>query len=475
MTRTPRIGSDGVGWTRAVMLAGMVLIGREIAFADGSTTVEKQIVEVHEEIRRATTELNKVRDSVAAKRRALTDDLRAVEEQVVPARQEAERLRRVRRQTQAERETLEREVRRLAEECAFIHTLLSEYRRSFSTRVGPAELTLMAPDVARIDEALAVDERTSGLGMAGGAVLDLAERLNRLRFGGMQFAGSALDVAGVERQGRYAVFGPAAYFHSDGAAGPVVVRLGSVLPSVREGVEAAGAAALDALTRGEAVDVAVDVTGGDALRISEVRRTPLQAVRRGGIIMVPLGLVGLVALVVAVRKLLEFRRMGPPPVSAMDTCVSGVKEGHVEDAEVVARGAPEPWRAVLLAAVAHHGVSREHLEEMLHEHILALIPRLERHLGTLAVCAGVAPLLGLLGTVTGMIHTFELVTVFGTGDARLLSGGISEALITTEVGLAIAIPALITHAYLARRVRTCVADLETLGERVAQGMKRGNV
>jgi biopolymer transport protein ExbB len=85
---------------------------------------------------------------------------------------------------------------------------------------------------------------------------------------------------------------------------------------------------------------------------------------------------------------------------------------------------------------------------------------LERHLGTLAVLGGVAPLLGLLGTVTGMIHTFRLVTIFGAGNPRLLSGGIAEALVTTEFGLIIAIPVLLLHAYFSRRVRTITAALE---------------
>jgi biopolymer transport protein ExbB len=93
----------------------------------------------------------------------------------------------------------------------------------------------------------------------------------------------------------------------------------------------------------------------------------------------------------------------------------------------------------------------------MYEQILSQVPLLERFLSPLAVCASVAPLLGLLGTVTGMIHTFNLITVFGTGDAKLLSGGISEALITTEVGLMIAVPALLIHAYLSRRVRRAVA------------------
>ena len=100
-----------------------------------------------------------------------------------------------------------------------------------------------------------------------------------------------------------------------------------------------------------------------------------------------------------------------------------------------------------------------------------MMPKLEQHLGTLAVLGGVAPLLGLLGTVTGMIHTFDLVTIFGTGEARLLSGGISEALITTKFGLGIAIPVLLVHAFFARRIRTVVAELENAAIRVVNALK----
>jgi len=92
--------------------------------------------------------------------------------------------------------------------------------------------------------------------------------------------------------------------------------------------------------------------------------------------------------------------------------------------------------------------------------VLTTIPVLRRYLGALAVFGAVAPLLGLLGTVTGMIHTFQLVTIFGTGDAKMLSGGISEALVTTETGLAIAIPVLLVHAFLARRVDNMAGRLE---------------
>jgi len=88
------------------------------------------------------------------------------------------------------------------------------------------------------------------------------------------------------------------------------------------------------------------------------------------------------------------------------------------------------------------------------------MPGLASHLNTLAVIAAVAPLLGLLGTVTGMISLFEVITRFGTGDPKLLAGGISEALITTEVGLIVAIPILLIHNYLRNRKNRIGSDLQ---------------
>jgi biopolymer transport protein ExbB len=97
---------------------------------------------------------------------------------------------------------------------------------------------------------------------------------------------------------------------------------------------------------------------------------------------------------------------------------------------------------------------------VLYESILETRPKLNRLLPIIATTAAVAPLLGLLGTVTGMINTFNLITLFGTGDARVLSSGISEALVTTEFGLIVAIPSLIVHAILSRRIKTILGDME---------------
>ncbi len=88
--------------------------------------------------------------------------------------------------------------------------------------------------------------------------------------------------------------------------------------------------------------------------------------------------------------------------------------------------------------------------------------RLKRGLSTLAIFAAVSPLLGLLGTVTGMIETFQVITLFGAGDPRLMSGGISQALVTTQLGLAVAIPILLLHSYLQGRTNSLITRLDEI-------------
>jgi biopolymer transport protein ExbB len=106
------------------------------------------------------------------------------------------------------------------------------------------------------------------------------------------------------------------------------------------------------------------------------------------------------------------------------------------------------------------GTKRRVMEELFYEKLISIRPKLDRLLPFLAVTAAAAPLMGLLGTVTGMIKTFALITEFGTGDARSLSSGISEALVTTELGLIVAIPILVIHGILVRMSRGKVGRME---------------
>ena len=106
------------------------------------------------------------------------------------------------------------------------------------------------------------------------------------------------------------------------------------------------------------------------------------------------------------------------------------------------------------------GVDPDILASRLDDRVARETSHLQRGLATVSILAAVAPLLGLLGTVTGMIATFQSITLFGTGDPKLMSGGISQALITTQLGLAVAIPLLLLHGFLSGRVSRIVEVLE---------------
>jgi len=117
----------------------------------------------------------------------------------------------------------------------------------------------------------------------------------------------------------------------------------------------------------------------------------------------------------------------------------------------------------------------ETLSLKLDEAILREIPKIERGLITLAVLAAIAPMLGLLGTVSGMIETFQSITLFGTGDPKLMSGGISQALVTTELGLAVAIPILLIHSAISSKSNRLVQILdEESAALVAQNAEKQN-
>ncbi|MDX1972397.1 MAG: MotA/TolQ/ExbB proton channel family protein [Candidatus Sumerlaeia bacterium] len=133
-----------------------------------------------------------------------------------------------------------------------------------------------------------------------------------------------------------------------------------------------------------------------------------------------------------------------------------------------------PVAMMLGAAVEHLEYPSELIEEVMYEKILAVKHRLESLLPLISITASAAPLLGLLGTVTGIINTFKLITVFGSGDVKTLSGGISEALITTEYGLIVAIPALILHAFLSRRAKGMINQMETVGVELVNQLSKRN-
>ncbi len=446
-------------------MRGTLILLLTLAFTPGLSAQDilpAAIEDARRDVAVATGELNAFRDTQAAARRPLTGELERLHAEVLRLRKDLEHRRQTRQQDQRERERLALSVTRLQKDFQFARGLLQEYRRSLETRMGMAESIALAPRLAPIDHGLTSGSSPSNVLDSVDALLRLAEEQSVQRLGGVRHGGTCLDVEGTERRGQFAVLGPATYFASEDGevAGLVVSRIGSSLPVLFPNLEPPSIGPITTLVNGGKADCPIDVTGGDALRVA-ARRTGLgEHLLAGGLVMVPLLLIGAAALVLTAWKLLALRSVRTPARGLVEDVVDHLDHGRLDEARARATQAGKPFDIILAAGIDSRRAPREHLEELMHERVLSTLPGLDRHLGMLAVLGGVAPLLGLLGTVTGMIHTFEMVTVFGTGDARLLSGGISEALITTEIGLIIAVPVLLIHAYLSRRVKTLVSGLE---------------
>jgi len=204
----------------------------------------------------------------------------------------------------------------------------------------------------------------------------------------------------------------------------------------------------------------IDIGHGASLRQMTYERSLGEQVQYGGVIVWPILGIALVALFLVLERVWFLSRQrydAEEILHLLQPCIEAQKWGECQ--EVCEHHAVAPAR-VFRAGLPFVTRPRAELENVLQEAILAEIPAQERFLSTLAVLASIAPLLGLLGTVTGMIHTFELITFHGTGDPRMLSSGISEALVTTMFGLGVAIPVMLAHSLISRRVESRIADLE---------------
>ena len=213
--------------------------------------------------------------------------------------------------------------------------------------------------------------------------------------------------------------------------------------------------------QGKTDDVYLDISGGAALRQITHRLGLADQIRSGGPLVWPILAIGVFAVLIVIERLIFLKSVHVNTDRIMGTVNELVSQGKWNKArEILQEKKGRPVCNVLEAGLEARDEERETLDSILQEAILRELPRLERFLPTLNIMGAIAPLLGLLGTVTGMISTFHVITLYGTGDPRMMSGGISEALVTTMLGLAVAIPIMLMHAFLSHRVDTIAGDME---------------
>ncbi len=185
-----------------------------------------------------------------------------------------------------------------------------------------------------------------------------------------------------------------------------------------------------------------------------------ELIRAGNVMMIPLGLCSLIGLTIFLERLFALRRQRiifPEVVEAVATLPAG--DNHAIAYAILDRN-PGPFASVVRAGLDHADYEWQIVRDVLQETGRQEAVRLVRNLNILEIVAAVAPLLGLLGTVTGMIRVFSAISAVGLGDPEHLSGGISEAMVTTAAGLIIGIPALVGHHWLQGRADAIIFDLE---------------
>jgi biopolymer transport protein ExbB len=226
----------------------------------------------------------------------------------------------------------------------------------------------------------------------------------------------------------------------------------------------------------------IDIASGESLVGIGHKENIIDEFKGGGKIMWPILLVALAVVSFTTYKLIYLKRVHGDTDAIMGTVNDLASQGDWNGVDAILQKHQNhnwPVVNVIRDGIRARHEDREIMESVLQESILREMPRLERGISLMAVLGAIAPLLGLLGTVTGMIATFKVITLYGTGDPKLMSSGISEALIATKWGLCVAVPTMLIHTLLARRVHGVVGDMEekavTLSNIIQKEQRRGSV
>lgn len=419
-----------------------------------------------------------LQERIRAERVPLDRELNELRSELQQARRESDRVRRIQDNSAVDLNAMRNRVERRIEQLDFVANLVTDYSQRFERDIDLSEQQIYTAAIERLQrvmEEVHDDDELQRSRRLVGQLFILQEGIGRFSrlLGGDTFEGRAIVGGGQVEEGTFINFGPTTFFASSesGIAG-LSLRTGLIPTAVPISAEA-DRAIREVAVNGTGI-LPIDPTLGSAFAIASQKLTLWEHIRQGGIWIWPILTFAFLAFATSMFKLYEIYSVKMPRTGALHDILAALNAGRRDEALELAKSVQGPAREMLIDAVEHSNESKELIEEVMYERMLELQPRLERMLPFIAVTAATAPLMGLLGTVTGMINTFKLITIFGTGDAKQLSSGISEALVTTEFGLIVAIPSLIMHALLSRRAQSVMANMERMAVAFVNGLSRKN-
>ncbi|WP_158950271.1 MotA/TolQ/ExbB proton channel family protein [Pseudodesulfovibrio cashew] len=356
-----------------------------------------------------------------------------------------------------EREAKERQYDEAAADMRSVEDAVRANAAQARTLLEDSAVTSLRPGRLAPLERIAASEAFPGLNEISSLAALLLEEIQR---GGSAetLSGDFLGPNGLSRHGTL-LRGGSLFLGATDGSDAFLLKPGSTPPTAVASTPSGAESAIAAWAERDGSELPLDPAHGAALSLLQARRTVDDWLQGGGMLLWPILAAGLLAGLAIVYKSVRLLALRPAPVDFTASLRAAVDKGGWPDVEELLRSMPRvPAARVLLKTGPEAGT--ELRDKQLQEGFLTELRRMESLLGFIAVMAAVAPLLGLLGTVTGMIDSFQAVTIFGTSNPRIMSGGISEALITTQAGLGVAIPVMLLHHFLKQRVRTLAGDME---------------
>lgn len=424
-------------------------------------------------LQNALEELREVRRDIADKKIPLAREVTRLENEVIQKRRQLEDLQRMRDTRQQSLLTLRTNLDQLEKVTGYTDDILNEFIRNLSSRIHISERPLYEN---AIDDALIAPTNpnlTPEQKLAAQVkVVEMAHDRIQSLTGGATYKGEAV-AGGTILPGTFLKLGPTVYFADSEQTTAGIARSGAEAdePSLIDLGEPYTTTIAQTVNAGSG-PVPFDASKGKAIKEQEARKSIGEYIEDGGVVGYVIIAAGLAALIVGAFKVYEILGTPTPSDKELGAVVESLDNDDSEKAYNTAREIKGIGGEMILTGVEHLNSKLSIIEEHMFEKILRIRPRLERFLPFMAIIAAAAPLGGLLGTVLGMIKTFRLITLHGTGDAQSLSAGISEALMTTALGLIVAIPVLILHGLLARMAKRKLARMEEAMVSFLNGVNR---
>jgi biopolymer transport protein ExbB len=198
----------------------------------------------------------------------------------------------------------------------------------------------------------------------------------------------------------------------------------------------------------------------------------IELIIKGGPVMGPILLCSVISLAIIVERGLSLRRHRILRYDILQRIEELLRDRKIPEATTLCKRYPSSMTRILLAAILNHDKTRQEIKEVIEDAGRHEVPVLERYLMILGTIVSISTLLGLLGTITGMIKTFNVIAALGYGHPEALAGGISEALIATASGLGVAIPTLVLYNFFSSKVDALVIEMEKNSLRMLNILKR---